>query len=92
MQMEANLDKLRSLECSVISPLKVLYFSTQSVDVRVGSLKILLHVLEVMLLLTGQVLFSFFVSLFLESLSDVLFKKILPEIWRKTSLQLAQYT
>ncbi|KAH1192065.1 Protein MON2 [Glycine max] len=46
MQMEVNLDKLRSLECSVISPLKVLYFSTQSVDVRVGSLKILLHVLE----------------------------------------------
>ncbi|KAL5196029.1 Protein MON2 [Glycine soja] len=45
-QMEVNLDKLRSLECSVISPLKVLYFSTQSVDVRVGSLKILLHVLE----------------------------------------------
>lgn len=92
MQMEANLDKLRSLECSVISPLTVLYFSTQSVDVRVGSLKILLHVLEVMLLLTGQVLFPFFISLFLESLSDVLFKKILPEIWRKISLQLAQYT
>ncbi|KAL5196023.1 Protein MON2 [Glycine soja] len=45
-EMEVNLDKLRSLECSVISPLKVLYFSTQSVDVRVGSLKILLHVLE----------------------------------------------
>ncbi|XP_061349388.1 uncharacterized protein LOC133294681 isoform X2 [Gastrolobium bilobum] len=45
-EMEASLDKLRSLECSVISPLKVLYFSTQSIDVRVGSLKILLHVLE----------------------------------------------
>ncbi|KAG2402271.1 uncharacterized protein HKW66_Vig0234670 [Vigna angularis] len=45
-EMEVNVDKLRSLECSVISPLKVLYFSTQSVDVRVGSLKILLHVLE----------------------------------------------
>ncbi|XP_057428079.1 uncharacterized protein LOC130721323 isoform X3 [Lotus japonicus] len=45
-EMEANLDKLRTLECSVISPLKVLYFSTQSIDVRVGSLKILLHVLE----------------------------------------------
>ena len=59
MQMEVNLDKLRSLECSVISPLKVLYFSTQSVDVRVGSLKILLHVLEVMLLLIGQVSLSF---------------------------------
>ncbi|WJX19433.1 hypothetical protein P8452_09128 [Trifolium repens] len=45
-EMEASLDKLTSLECSIISPLKVLYFSTQSVDVRVGSLKILLHVLE----------------------------------------------
>ncbi|KAK7356012.1 hypothetical protein VNO80_15278 [Phaseolus coccineus] len=45
-EMEVKLDKLKSLECSVISPLKVLYFSTQSVDVRVGSLKILLHVLE----------------------------------------------
>ncbi|XP_014513361.1 protein MON2 homolog isoform X1 [Vigna radiata var. radiata] len=45
-EIEVNVDKLRSLECSVISPLKVLYFSTQSVDVRVGSLKILLHVLE----------------------------------------------
>ncbi|XP_059649380.1 uncharacterized protein LOC132295225 isoform X2 [Cornus florida] len=37
---------LRSLECSIISPLRVLYFSNQSVDVRAGSLKILLHVLE----------------------------------------------
>ncbi|KAL1339802.1 hypothetical protein AAHE18_U067100 [Arachis hypogaea] len=45
-KMEVTLDRLRSLEISVISPLKVLYFSTQSVDVRVGSLKILLHVLE----------------------------------------------
>lgn len=58
LQMEASLNRLMSLECSVISPLKVLYFSTQSVDVRVGSLKILLHVLEVTILLTGQVLFS----------------------------------
>lgn len=45
-EMEASLDRMMSLECSVISPLKVLYFSTQSVDVRLGSLKILLHVLE----------------------------------------------
>nr|XP_011466433.1 PREDICTED: protein MON2 homolog [Fragaria vesca subsp. vesca] len=35
-----------SLECAVISPLRVLYLSTQSVDSRTGSLKILLHVLE----------------------------------------------
>ncbi|OIW07140.1 hypothetical protein TanjilG_10113 [Lupinus angustifolius] len=45
-EKEANPDKLRSFECCVISPLKALYFSTQSIDVRVGSLKILLHVLE----------------------------------------------
>ncbi|KAM7273445.1 hypothetical protein ACFE04_028109 [Oxalis oulophora] len=37
---------LRSLECAVISPLRVLYLSSQSNDVRAGSLKILLHVLE----------------------------------------------
>ncbi|XP_031260059.1 protein MON2 homolog [Pistacia vera] len=41
-----SLDKLRSLECAVISPLRVLYFSTQSTDVRAGTLKILLHILE----------------------------------------------
>ncbi|XP_057496302.1 uncharacterized protein LOC130781215 [Actinidia eriantha] len=44
--MEALHAELRSLECAVVSPLRVLYFSTQSNDVRVGSLKILLHVLE----------------------------------------------
>ncbi|KAI9098922.1 hypothetical protein K1719_024689 [Acacia pycnantha] len=45
-EIEGSTSELRPLECSVISALKVLYFSTQSVDVRVGSLKILLHVLE----------------------------------------------
>ncbi|KAK4596244.1 hypothetical protein RGQ29_014332 [Quercus rubra] len=45
-EMETWLAELRSLECSVISPLRVLYFSTQNIDVRAGSLKILLHVLE----------------------------------------------
>ncbi|MCD7465517.1 hypothetical protein HAX54_001462 [Datura stramonium] len=38
--------ELRSLECAVISPLKVLFSSAQNSDVRAGSLKILLHVLE----------------------------------------------
>ncbi|KAK6233045.1 hypothetical protein SCA6_003118 [Theobroma cacao] len=38
--------ELRSLESAVISPLRVLYSSSQSIDVRAGSLKILLHVLE----------------------------------------------
>ncbi|CAN4110213.1 unnamed protein product [Withania somnifera] len=38
--------ELRSLECAVISPLKVLFSSAQNIDVRAASLKILLHVLE----------------------------------------------
>ncbi|XP_042986113.1 protein MON2 homolog isoform X8 [Carya illinoinensis] len=45
-EMGTRLAELRALECSVISPLRVLYFSTQNIDVRAGSLKILLHVLE----------------------------------------------
>ncbi|XP_050223198.1 uncharacterized protein LOC126673214 isoform X2 [Mercurialis annua] len=44
--MEIRHAHLRLLECSVLSPLRALYFSTQSSDVRAGSLKILLHVLE----------------------------------------------
>ncbi|XP_050143389.1 uncharacterized protein LOC126619152 isoform X2 [Malus sylvestris] len=44
--METGLTQLGSLECAVISPLRVLYLSTQSVELRAGSLKILLHVLE----------------------------------------------
>ncbi|CAL9055746.1 unnamed protein product [Musa banksii] len=35
-----------SFECVFLSPLLVLYMSSQSLDVRAGSLKILLHVLE----------------------------------------------
>ncbi|XP_024040630.1 protein MON2 homolog isoform X2 [Citrus clementina] len=45
-EVESRQGDLRSLECAVISPLRVLYFSTQSTDVRAGTLKILLHVLE----------------------------------------------
>ncbi|XP_058213354.1 uncharacterized protein LOC131325232 isoform X4 [Rhododendron vialii] len=44
--MEDLHTELRSLECAVVSPLRVLYFSTRSNDVRAGALKILLHVLE----------------------------------------------
>ncbi|XP_019187108.1 PREDICTED: protein MON2 homolog isoform X1 [Ipomoea nil] len=40
-----NID-MRSLECSIISPLATLYSSTQSFEIRVASLKILVHVLE----------------------------------------------
>ncbi|CAA3013760.1 MON2 homolog isoform X1 [Olea europaea subsp. europaea] len=43
---QTDISDLRSLECAVISPLKVLYSSSESIDLRVGSLKILLHVLE----------------------------------------------
>ncbi|XP_044475978.1 protein MON2 homolog isoform X3 [Mangifera indica] len=45
-EVETRQADLRSLECAVISPLMVLYFSTQSTDVRAGTLKILLHILE----------------------------------------------
>ncbi|CAN1132410.1 Protein MON2 homolog [Linum perenne] len=38
--------EMRTLECSIISPIRVLYFNSQSVDVRTGSLKILLNILE----------------------------------------------
>ncbi|XP_048323990.2 uncharacterized protein LOC107412268 isoform X2 [Ziziphus jujuba] len=44
--VETGLSEIGSLECAAISPLRVLYLSTQSIDVRAGSLKILLHVLE----------------------------------------------
>ncbi|XP_038879345.1 protein MON2 homolog isoform X2 [Benincasa hispida] len=46
LKIEDKVEKLRSLECSVISPLQSLYSSSQSIDVCSGSLKILLHVLE----------------------------------------------
>ncbi|XP_008450757.2 uncharacterized protein LOC103492245 isoform X2 [Cucumis melo] len=46
LKIEDRVEKLRSLECSVISPLQYLYSSSQSIDVCSGSLKILLHVLE----------------------------------------------
>lgn len=43
---KSSLEETRSLECSIVSPLRVLYFSTSTMEVRAGSLKILLHVLE----------------------------------------------
>lgn len=36
-----------SFECVILSPLVLLYMSSQNLDVRAGTLKILLHVLEV---------------------------------------------
>ncbi|KAL9233252.1 hypothetical protein vseg_008273 [Gypsophila vaccaria] len=39
--------ELRSLEHAVMAPLRILYFSSQSFDVRSRTLKILLHVLEI---------------------------------------------
>ncbi|XP_010256047.1 PREDICTED: protein MON2 homolog isoform X2 [Nelumbo nucifera] len=45
-QMENPDTELGLFECAVISPLRFLYVSSQNIDVRAGSLKILLHVLE----------------------------------------------
>lgn len=47
--MQTESKDLRLLECALISPLEVLYSSSQTYDVRAGALKILLHVLEVSL-------------------------------------------
>ncbi|KFK26462.1 hypothetical protein AALP_AA8G252200 [Arabis alpina] len=46
LDVESKSTELKSVECAVLSSLRVLYFSAQKADVRVGSLKILLHVLE----------------------------------------------
>uniref|UniRef100_A0A1J3F4G6 Protein MON2-like protein n=1 Tax=Noccaea caerulescens TaxID=107243 RepID=A0A1J3F4G6_NOCCA len=46
LDVESKSSELKSVECAVLSSLRVLYFSAQKADVRVGSLKILLHVLE----------------------------------------------
>lgn len=43
---ENNITELQTLECAIISPLRVLYFASHNSDVSAGSLKILLHVLE----------------------------------------------
>ncbi|KAI3894720.1 hypothetical protein MKX03_033369 [Papaver bracteatum] len=45
-EMDITSTESNSFEYAVISPLRVLYFSTENLDVRAGSLKILLHVLE----------------------------------------------
>ncbi|KAK1288620.1 hypothetical protein QJS10_CPB19g01189 [Acorus calamus] len=45
-QIGSSDTELQSFEHDIISPLTVLYMSTQNLDVRAGSLKILLHVLE----------------------------------------------
>lgn len=55
--MQTSNAELRALECAVISPLGSLYTTSQSLDVRVGSLKILLHVLEV-IFLSHQILWT----------------------------------
>ncbi|CAI9102822.1 OLC1v1001167C1 [Oldenlandia corymbosa var. corymbosa] len=46
INMQPKSMDLRSLECSAIAPLDALYSTSQSFDVRAGSLRILLHVLE----------------------------------------------
>ncbi|KAJ0982542.1 hypothetical protein J5N97_010797 [Dioscorea zingiberensis] len=44
--VKLNDAELGSFECALLSPLMILYKSSQNIDVRAGSLKILLHVLE----------------------------------------------
>ncbi|XP_018483397.1 uncharacterized protein LOC108854355 isoform X1 [Raphanus sativus] len=46
LDVESKSTELKSVECVVLSSLRGLYFSAQKSDVRVGSLKILLRVLE----------------------------------------------
>ncbi|KAH0923551.1 hypothetical protein HID58_023569 [Brassica napus] len=46
LDVEPKSTELKSVECVVLSSLRGLYFSAQKADVRVGSLKILLRVLE----------------------------------------------
>ncbi|KAJ0253818.1 ARM repeat superfamily protein [Hirschfeldia incana] len=46
LDVESKSTELKSVECVVLSSLRGLYFSAQKADVRVGSLKILLRVLE----------------------------------------------
>ncbi|EFH48553.1 binding protein [Arabidopsis lyrata subsp. lyrata] len=46
LDVDSKSTEVKSVECAVLSSLRVLYFSAQKADVRVGSLKILLHVLE----------------------------------------------
>ncbi|ESQ32284.1 hypothetical protein EUTSA_v10003510mg [Eutrema salsugineum] len=46
LDVESKSTELKSVECAVLSSLRLLYFSAQKADIRVGSLKILLHVLE----------------------------------------------
>lgn len=45
-QVERIDTEMGSFECAFLSPLAVIYMSNQSIDVRAGTLKILLHVLE----------------------------------------------
>ncbi|KAL5566940.1 hypothetical protein UlMin_030104 [Ulmus minor] len=74
--IETRLTDMGSLECAVISPLRILYFSTQSFDVRAGSLKILLHVLE----RNGEKLYYSWPNILemLRSVADTSEKELIP--------------
>lgn len=45
-KVKTAVTEIGSFECAILSPLAVLYMSSQCLDVRAGTLKILLHVLE----------------------------------------------
>lgn len=78
---------LGSFECAVLSPLVVLYMSSQTIDVRAGTLKILLHVLEVFIFKSNCWLFDLLLLTHLaNSYRLSLCKPLLSEAWRKTLL------
>jgi hypothetical protein len=63
-----------SFEYAVLSPLVILYSSNKNVDVQMGALKILLHVLEVLI---------FLYMLFTAGIRQYLLTCIVSETWRK---------
>lgn len=63
-----------SFEYAVLSPLVILYSSNKNVDVQMGALKILLHVLEVLI---------FLYVLFIVSIRQYLLSHIFSETWRE---------
>ncbi|XP_072952390.1 uncharacterized protein [Typha angustifolia] len=72
----AKESEVGSFECAVLSPLVVLYTSNKNFDVRLGSLKILLHVLE----RHGEKLYCSWPSILqmLRSVADASEKDLIP--------------
>jgi len=69
-----NESKTVSFEYAVLSPLVILYSSNKNVDVQMGALKILLHVLEVPIFLNMPLT---------AGVRQYLLTCIVSETWRK---------